>query len=409
MKILMICQPLFNRGDESAHKGLVRKLLNSNMNINITVLFVNQPEDVIKEFQVSNDRVRYINLKSSMLYEFAWRKGLTIDILWYLHPTILQIVRYMRNSDYIMCAPGGMDLGGFQDWYHLFWLKLAKKINCRIIYYGRSIGPFYDNTKDNRKFKKWSLDVMSSFSFLSIRDLKSQQIADSLSIPYVSTTDSAFLDYPIADLDNNQFSFLDIDYAVFVPNLLIWHPAYRDKISKNQIIDFYCKIVQLMIESYPSYKIVMLPQCFGCDEYEYQDVLFFKEIRDIIHDQRVIVLNDNLSSDIQQTIIKRARYLIGARYHSVVFSINQSIPFVALSYEHKIEGLLKSVGYEQRMIDIKHIYDLNTHSNILDKIKMMIKDLRVDNEARDKAVCKAEKCFSQLLGFLMSGLDRNKY
>lgn len=405
----MICQPLFNRGDESAHKALIRKLVNSNPVVKITVLFVDQPKDVVDEFKVHHNRIIYVNIKSFAFYDFFWRKGLTIKTLWSMHPTILKIIRFMKNSDYVMCAPGGMDLGGFRDWYHLFWLKLAKKCGRKILYYGRSIGPFPEASKDEKKFKKWSLDIMSSFSFLAIRDLKSQMIADSLSVPYIRTTDCAFLDSPEVILDKEIYSFLNSDYSIFVPNLLIWHPAYRGKISKEHIIDIYQKVIKLMLDLYPMYRIVMLPQCFGCKEYEYQDVLFFKEIRDRVLDDRVIVLGDNLSSDIQQSIIKRAKYLVGARYHSVVFSINQSIPFIALSYEHKIEGLLKSIGYEQCMIDITHIYEVNEESIIFNKLGHILRNLSIDADARDKASSQAEECFSKLVSFLESGADRYSY
>lgn len=47
MNILMVNQPLNNRGDESAHKALVRRLLETDENINITCIWV-AVESIIK-------------------------------------------------------------------------------------------------------------------------------------------------------------------------------------------------------------------------------------------------------------------------------------------------------------------------------------------------------------------------
>lgn len=47
-----------------------------------------------------------------------------------------------KESDVVLCAPGGICMGGFQNWWHLFMLQLAKYIGKPLVYYGRSFGPF---------------------------------------------------------------------------------------------------------------------------------------------------------------------------------------------------------------------------------------------------------------------------
>ena len=43
---------------------------------------------------------------------------------------------------------------------------------------------------------------------------------------------------------------------------------------------------------------------------------------------------------------------MGARYHSVVFAVNNDVPFVALSYEHKMSGLAEALGLSGQVVDI---------------------------------------------------------
>lgn len=62
MKLLIINQPLNNRGDESAHKALVRSLINQIKDINIKVLFVNGKQNSIEQFAIRDSHITYVNL-----------------------------------------------------------------------------------------------------------------------------------------------------------------------------------------------------------------------------------------------------------------------------------------------------------------------------------------------------------
>ena len=47
---------------------------------------------------------------------------------------IRKIKKIYQKADYIVCAPGGIDMGGFQNWVHIGLLNLAKRMNKKIIY-----------------------------------------------------------------------------------------------------------------------------------------------------------------------------------------------------------------------------------------------------------------------------------
>ena len=351
----MINQPLGNRGDESAHKGLVRALLKVNKKITIKVLFCNERKSNIDQFVVVDERVKYINIRPFKGY------GKFFDpivkngnyFLWYFHPTTLKLMRYFRNCDLVLNAPGGICMGGFQFWEHLFYLKMAQYLKKRIVYYGRSFGPFPTKTESNRLFKKVSVDLLNYFSFISIRDNKTEEIAKELNLKYVKTVDSAFLDNPIVDIPDDISNKLGRNYVVFVPNSLIWHYAFK-KIDINTIIDFYLYVMEILRKQFPGYKIVMLPQLYGGLN---QDYIFFKEIEKRDGQNDIVVMSDTFSSDVQQMIIRGSSFLVGARYHSVVFAINQEVPFIALNYEHKIMGLLKTLDLMDNMIEISNIFE----------------------------------------------------
>ena len=262
----------------------------------------------------------------------------------YLYPFLRKLIPYYKWADLVVCAPGGICMGGFQDWLHLYQLYLAKVLNKPLVYYSRSFGPFPTRTFSNRLFKRFSLEILRYFSFLSIRDAKTMQLADELGLSYVPSIDTAFLDAPQVSIPSEVSAKLQGDYMVFVPNSLTWHYAYKS-IPQERIDAFYLAIMDRLHERYPLLQIVMLPQL--CNRGDGGDYKYFLGLKDQFSQKGILeVLPDIYSSDMQQSVIRNAKFVIGARYHSIVFAINQAVPFVALSYEHKMEGLLEELGLQ---------------------------------------------------------------
>lgn len=412
MNILIINQPLNNRGDESAHKGLVRALCKKLPQCKIKVLFIGANDNSVAQFNVNIDNVEYINLKPFKAFNKISILGLKhkAPLLWYLHPTIRKVMDIYKKHDYILCAPGGICMGGFQNWMHLFMLKLAKYLQKPLIYYGRSFGPFPTITKDNRIFKKISLEMLNYFCFLSIRDQKTEELAKELNVHYYSTVDSAFLDSPKVQIPSEIQSKIGSDnYMVFVPNLLIWHYKYKNKLSKDNVIFFYQQIISIIIQKNPHLKIVLLPQAFNYGTYLGDDINFFKDIVQKVNDSRLIIIEDKYNSDIQQAIIAKASFLIGARYHSIIFAINNNTPFIALSYEHKIAGILSKVNLTDRLIDITHISDdLQKMSKITEQVSILISNLKQQDETSVLQTKKiADSCLDLLISHFATDKARN--
>ena len=240
--------------------------------------------------------------------------------------------------------------------------------------------------------------MLNYMSFIAIRDKKTELLADSLGLTYESTVDSAFLDYPTVPIPTEiETEIADSPYIVFVPNLFIWHYKYST-IPKDDIIDFYCQMVTVIRKHKKNHKIVMLPQTALYGNYLNDDINLFRDVAEKSSDKDIIVISDEYGSDLQQTIIRGAELLIGARYHSVVFSINNNIPFVALSYEHKIEGLLQTLNKTDCMIDITtDIFSDLGRKKILSKVDSMIQFAKPDATAKEMAKNMARDCFNKFV------------
>ena len=402
MNILIINQPPFNRGDESAHKALIRGLLKFLPDSELHVLYNIGVNESIRQYKIIDKRVSYIyapipNGKVWLFKVLGMKRNFTLP--WYFHKYFRQYKGIYNWADIVVCAPGGICMGGFQDWDHLFHLVLAKFYKKPLAYYGRSFGPFPIQTLDNRKFKELSLQMLHYFDFLAIRDHKTELLADELKIPYLSTVDTAFLDSPKINIPYElKMAIGDKPYVVFVPNYLLWHYAYKGRVSHEQIMAFYLILLQDLLETFNECNVVMLPQLFCGREYALSDVDFFRDLANRANTPRLIVTADCYSSDIQQMIIKDAKMLVGSRYHSIVFAINQSVPFVALSYEHKIAGLLDTVGESERCVNILKTFDSQTNmQETLQAIRIKLHNTSLPTETRIKAKTIAEECMNQFV------------
>ena len=400
MKILIINQPVYNRGDEAAHKALVFSLLQRFPECRIEVLSVGLDQAAVDAFDLHDIRVSYTNLPPRGLYWKATVGSLKrgLGLLCYTHSTVWNIVGRMRRADHIISAPGGINLGGFYDWHHLFMLRLALRHNRSVAYYGRSIGPFDNESILHRRFNRLAVNALQRVSFLSLRDPLSAQTAALLGLKYFQTLDPAFLVTPLAQVPTQLLEKLgDAPYGVVVPNYLIWHRDFADRVSGKDVKIFFTNMIRGILEKFPEQKLVLLPQLFCGKTYLTRDEDFFREISRDLGDPRVIVMPETCSSDVQQAIIREARYVVGARYHSIVFAINNDTPFVSLSYEHKMTGMLQSLSKTDRMVDLKKAMDSEDGcSRAIAATLSLLDSLEKDPAALKKAKFLSSNCFEAL-------------
>lgn len=402
MNILIVNQPLQNRGDESAHRALVREMLKRCPNAYIRILYFCMDAKFINQFVVKDKRVEYISALVPNKCQFkafdCLRKGLRNSLFW-LHPYAFKYIRNFRWADSVVCAPGGICMGGFMDWWHEEQLLIAKKLCKPVFYYGRSIGPFWDEPEDKRLFKQQAISILKYASYVSLREATSVEIAKEIGINnIIETTDSAFLDYPeVAVPEEIQSKIANKPYVVFVPNSLIWHYYYKGKATYEEIVGYWSRVAEIIGKHYPNHKLVMLPQT-SLQGRELDDKYLFLDIKEKCSQLDIFVTSDTYSSDIQQQIIRNAAGMFGARYHSIVFAINNDVPFVSFCYEHKMSGLLEEIGLQDEMIDITRLFTSDEENDrILEELDRLIPHIHRSSIGQKQAKEKARNAFDRFV------------
>jgi colanic acid/amylovoran biosynthesis protein len=398
MNIVIINQPLNNRGDEAAHRSLIRNLNKAFPNANISVVFIQRNLDSIEQMRVKFPRNEYVNITGTRgiyrLSLFLMKYNLLGLAVFY--PPFNKFIKRLKKTDVIINAPGGICMGGFQNWKHILYISLALKYNKNVFYYSRSIGPFPETTNNNRIFKRKSIGILQKLKFISLRDNQSIKTASLLGINCIHAIDTAFLDIPSVNLPSELENITTGNYIVFVPNSLTWQYAYKN--AKQEMIDnCYISIIKIILDRTPNFRIIMLPQLFN-DQMK-SDEQYFHYLQSKVNDERITVMPEVYSSDIQQKIISKSKIVVGARYHSIVFAINNNVPFIALSYEHKIIGLLELLDINKFCIDITEIGEcaLKNQSILTQFIDLLNTDLSYTHDVREKANNIAKYCFEEVV------------
>ena len=356
MRFLLINQPMFNRGDEAAHKALVYALLQHFPECSIEVLFTGRPQEAVDECRVDDPRLTYTNLPVTERYLNTYLRRLVWNMrfLWFLNPVARDIARRCRKADWIISSPGDKSLGARYDWDHLFFVSIAEYAGRHVAYYGRSIGPFPDDSPEHKRFNLLAKKALGRADFLSLRDPESCRIADAAGLEYVRTLDTAFLYTPMVQLPQEVTAAIgEGEYIVLVPNYLIPNAKdFKGHSTPSQVKLFFTELSRRILEQFPTCRIVMLPQLFCGHDYASRDEDFFADIAADVADDRVVVLPDTLPSECHQAVIAGAKCVVGARYHSIVFALNNGAPFVTLNYENRILGMLEALGKQDRVVDI---------------------------------------------------------
>lgn len=409
MKIIVINQHSSNHGDEAAGKGLVRSLLSQVEVDKLTVMYIGELNEMI----FFNDKNKKTQNRTSKIQAFSnfrsvkFKVNFNLYLIFKLPPIVRKLIRRIlffiidRNcyyaldqiykNDIVISAPSGPNIGNnYKDYVYLWKIFSAIKLKKRVFIYSPSVGKL-DGDSNFEKIAKY---ILKNVEFISIRDNISFNHLEEIKFSnYYKSIDTAFLDKHIENALPVELSFLkESQYIVFVPNQLYkWHPNYLHNYEKT-IDSFYFEI----IKKFSGYKIIMLPQLFGFQN----DEKYFSSLCSKFTENEIDIriINQSYSSDIQQLIIRNSIFVIGARYHSIIFAIKNQIPFYSLSYEHKMSGMLELLELSE--FEYKFSEDINKEniqeiiSNIYKVFNNRQNNKRKVEIAKNKASKIADNTFS---------------
>ncbi len=402
MRFLIVNQHTSNRGDEAAGKALLRALDKEN-NIEQVDILYNAPKKMLEDdkltlksaLRITHYLPAVLSYLDKVLIVTSFLLPLPlIRILLKISP-LKREFKLIESADIVINAPGGVNIGPYRDWRYLWRLYISVKLDKPLAIYSISFGPI----PENRLFKFISVYVLRNSEFLSLRDKQSQTYAEEYNLKHIPSIDTAFLDNTFTkELPTEINNIKERKYVVVVPNeLYSWHPCYKN-LTKKYLDNIYLNIINLFTSK--GLNVVLLPQLFGIQN----DSRYFERLcQQLTNKEDVYNISDKYGCDVQQSIINNAQFLVGARYHSIVFAIRGNTPFFALSYEHKTKYMLRSLSLDKYVADLEQVLRQNFPSELTEKIEVCLDNCETVKQelsfANKKANDIAKKTFSAFKRF----------
>lgn len=265
--------------------------------------------------------------------------------------------------------------------YYLFILALGIIFKKKVMLFAQGIGPI--NSGILRKLTKF---ICSRVNFITVRDKDSLYELKRIGIPAekVQLTADAVLTLPQENLQQGE----ELLRKFSIPNdkMLIAISVRKWQEDDSYLLEI-AKAADILVKKNQGH-IVLLPLQYPADMEACQRLQHFMVSKD-----KSTILATNCDTEQFLSLMGNFNLLIGMRLHALIFAAVMELPFVAVSYDPKIDGFVK---------DIEGISagDVNTLQarQILSATKKALK--KRNNEflesLRAKALLNAQKAFELL-------------
>lgn len=127
-------------------------------------------------------------------------------------------------------------------------------------------------------------------------------------------------------------------------------------LNKAIYLELMAKTADFLVEKLNA-QVILVPHVIIPDKYEQQDDRFVAEKIHYLarNKNRIKIIKNDYSPEELKGIIGRCKLFIGSRMHSNIASTSMYVPTIALSWSHKYRGIMKMMGQEKYVCDIKTI------------------------------------------------------
>ena len=235
--------------------------------------------------------------------------------------------------------------------YGLAWADYCNNHGIHYICIPQAWGPFR-----NPKIAKGTRQICEYSSLVYARDkISLSYLKDLLESSYDKVKiapDIAFLfscDKPQVGRQILIAQGIDIEKSPIVgiaPNIRIYN-RYKEPGIQNKYIQLLIRIVEHCIKAWDA-SIVLLPHVFSMGERAVKDDRFLCGLvkAGVTTSDRCFMIKTYLSASALKSVESQLDFMIGSRFHGLIFTLSSGIPSFALGWSHKYPELLELIGLE---------------------------------------------------------------
>ncbi|MDL4838886.1 polysaccharide pyruvyl transferase CsaB [Aquibacillus rhizosphaerae] len=302
-----------NTGDEAILEAIIDNLNDSLESPEITVLSLN-PQETSKRHKVK------------AVYR-AWRRENREK--W----------QVLREADVLISGGGGL----LQDTYptkvifgplpyYLLIVFLAKLARTKVMFFSQGIGPV------NTNYGKWLMRRFANMAdLITVRDSHSKNLLQSLKVTKPETIVTADIVFAFKrKTDNSCFLSLPEKWKNYKDSLVA--VSVRPWFGSDDYYDKIADSLDSLIKSDDVYPVFVPMEGI-------HDIRASKEvIRRMQFGKQCTILDGEFTPNQYLNFIAETKLLIGMRLHALIFATICHVPHIGISYDPKVESLLKRNG-----------------------------------------------------------------
>jgi polysaccharide pyruvyl transferase WcaK-like protein len=186
--------------------------------------------------------------------------------------------------------------------------------------------------------------VLNHVDVITVRDVKSAELLEAIGVDMrrVSVTTDPVMGMPMADPEIGQ---------AILTRIGAWQTTRRRIAIAIRQKDFRSatqreKLLALTEALAKQYEIYYLPF------YYKNDTKIYDDLHDKVSEHVHFVVEKYQSQEFM-SLVQNMDLLIGARLHSLIFSLVAEVPFIGVSYDPKIDNFLETIS-QQAVCDIEN-------------------------------------------------------
>lgn len=316
----------------------------------------------------------------------------------------VKTLKKFQEADAIFMKGGGLiqSHGGliatYATYYRLYHIFLAIALKKKVYILPNSFGPF------DGPFVKWMIKkAFAGCQVITSREKQSQKMVKSeLGIVIQNYPDLAFF------LENGNITRKQLCDRMNISNdkkiVAITMRPYRFPQYSNpeKKYDEYKKQMRFFISWLNSNGFVPLivEHTFAITSHE-SDGDCIRDVISGLNETEYCLLSDRrMNCRDLKSVYGCCDYIIGTRFHSLIFSLSNRVPGIAISYDgYKSTGIMKDMNLEDYVVDISSV----TCDNLVTKFKDMICNEEQILKNIDEYILKAKKNRQALIKQLKIG------
>lgn len=282
----------------------------------------------------------------------------------FLNQSQKQAIHEIKNADAVFVKGGGFihSYGAKTDPYFLYFLtyhiRLAEAYGKKTVVLPNSIGPL-----NNCFARNVALKALRQTTLLTTREKISNQFLESLSVKNSFFPDLGFFLNP-SERDMSDY-LLSHGIPVDKKKVVMTLRPYRflgksnpQELFRKYIYSFECLVSHLVKKGY---HITFMAHTLGPSSHE-DDRLAIRDVVDALpKDLRThtsCIEDFDLTCKDVEKIYSYYNYMVGTRFHSVIFALNVNVPSIAIAYGgNKGKGIMNVLGNDDYSIDMDKIDD----------------------------------------------------